>query len=152
MPDTVNRSLRCRSARRRFRSRSRSLSGLLQFETDCWTSTPPLAGAIDFVLLDVRSPTHFRKATSPGPSTAARAFDGTESRGATPEDALCRLLRRASLQWRGSRAIRLASLGRPVKKMIGGITGWIDEGFTLLLGGFVSEVARWRCEDLEMCT
>src|SRR5581483_10573796 len=25
-------------------------------------------------------------------------------------------------------AIRLASLGRPVKKMIGGITGWIDEG------------------------
>ena len=26
-------------------------------------------------------------------------------------------------------AIRLATLGRPVKKMIGGITGWIDEGF-----------------------
>ena len=28
-------------------------------------------------------------------------------------------------------AIRLARLGRPVKKMIGGITGWLDEGFTL---------------------
>jgi rhodanese-related sulfurtransferase len=28
-------------------------------------------------------------------------------------------------------AIRLASLGRPVKKMIGGITGWLDEGFTI---------------------
>jgi len=31
-------------------------------------------------------------------------------------------------------AIRLASLGRPVKKMIGGITGWIDEGFPLIEG------------------
>jgi rhodanese-related sulfurtransferase len=29
-------------------------------------------------------------------------------------------------------AITLAALGRPVKKMIGGITGWLDEGFTLI--------------------
>ena len=28
-------------------------------------------------------------------------------------------------------AIRLARLGRPVKKMIGGVTGWLDEGFEL---------------------
>jgi rhodanese-related sulfurtransferase len=28
-------------------------------------------------------------------------------------------------------AIRLAQLGRPVKVMIGGITGWLDEGFQL---------------------
>ncbi len=28
-------------------------------------------------------------------------------------------------------AIRLARLGRPVKLMIGGITGWLDEGFTV---------------------
>jgi hypothetical protein len=26
----------------------------------------------------------------------------------------------------------LAKLGRPVKKMIGGITGWSDEGFSLV--------------------
>ena len=26
-------------------------------------------------------------------------------------------------------AVRLARLGRPVKKMIGGVTGWLDEGF-----------------------
>jgi hypothetical protein len=25
----------------------------------------------------------------------------------------------------------LAKLGRPVKKMIGGVTGWLDEGFSL---------------------
>jgi rhodanese-related sulfurtransferase len=28
-------------------------------------------------------------------------------------------------------AIRLARLSRPVKLMIGGLTGWIDEGFEL---------------------
>jgi rhodanese-related sulfurtransferase len=26
-------------------------------------------------------------------------------------------------------ALRLAGMGRPVKKMIGGIVGWLDEGF-----------------------
>ena len=29
-------------------------------------------------------------------------------------------------------AIAVAKLGRPVKIMIGGITGWIDEGFSLV--------------------
>jgi rhodanese-related sulfurtransferase len=28
-------------------------------------------------------------------------------------------------------AVKLAQLGRPVKEMIGGLTGWIDEGFGL---------------------
>ena len=28
-------------------------------------------------------------------------------------------------------ALRLARLGRPVKLMIGGVTGWLDEGYTL---------------------
>ena len=31
-------------------------------------------------------------------------------------------------------AIRLSKLGRPVKEMIGGATGWVDEGFTLVEG------------------
>ena len=29
-------------------------------------------------------------------------------------------------------AIKLAKLGRPVKKMTGGVTGWLDEGFELM--------------------
>ena len=29
-------------------------------------------------------------------------------------------------------ALALARLGRPVKKMIGGVTGWLDEGFDLV--------------------
>ena len=28
-------------------------------------------------------------------------------------------------------AAKLAALGRPVKEMIGGVTGWLDEGFSL---------------------
>jgi hypothetical protein len=30
--------------------------------------------------------------------------------------------------------MKLAQLGRPVKVMIGGITGWVDEGFQLTIG------------------
>ena len=32
-------------------------------------------------------------------------------------------------------ALRLTKLGRPVKVMAGGITGWIDEGFELAASG-----------------
>jgi hypothetical protein len=35
------------------------------------------------------------------------------------------------LQWRDRGAIRLAQLGRPVKIMIGCVTGWLDAGFVL---------------------
>ena len=38
----------------------------------------------------------------------------------------------AALTLERKAAIRLAKLGRPVKKMIGGVTGWLDEGFTLV--------------------
>ncbi len=31
-------------------------------------------------------------------------------------------------------AVRLARLGRPVKEMIGGMTGWADEGFEFATG------------------
>ena len=37
-------------------------------------------------------------------------------------------------------AIRLARLGRPVKLMLGGVTGWLDEGFALETG-VAAEVA-----------
>jgi len=32
-------------------------------------------------------------------------------------------------------ALKLARLGRPVKIMIGGLTGWADEGFPFAMGG-----------------
>ncbi|CDF94697.1 Rhodanese-related sulfurtransferase [Pseudomonas sp. SHC52] len=36
-------------------------------------------------------------------------------------------------------AVRLATLGYPVKEMIGGVMGWLDEGFRLT--GLVERVA-----------
>jgi rhodanese-related sulfurtransferase len=39
-------------------------------------------------------------------------------------------------------ALRLARLGLPVKTMIGGVTGWIDEGFTLT----PSQLSLWPPE------
>lgn len=36
-------------------------------------------------------------------------------------------------------ALRLARLGRPVKLMAGGITGWVDEGFSLDKGSAIEQ-------------
>jgi rhodanese-related sulfurtransferase len=105
----------------------------LRFETDCSDVASALAsGAPGFVLLDVRSPTLFAQSHVPdavnlphGKIVASKLEDyplatlfvtycaGPHCNGAT----------------RG--AMQLARLGRPVKVMIGGITGWIDEGFEL---------------------
>jgi hypothetical protein len=49
--------------------------------------------------------------------------DGRVSEG----QGVCRLLCGSALQGRNA----LARLGLPVKMMIGGVTGWIDEGFIL---------------------
>jgi rhodanese-related sulfurtransferase len=35
-------------------------------------------------------------------------------------------------------AVRLARLGLPVKIMLGGMTGWLDEGFGVERGGVAS--------------
>ena len=40
-------------------------------------------------------------------------------------------MRRAHCNGANKAALRLARLGLPVKMMIGGITGWLDEGFSL---------------------
>jgi rhodanese-related sulfurtransferase len=40
-------------------------------------------------------------------------------------------------------ALALARLGRPVKKMLGGITGWREEGFPLTAGGSASASGGW---------
>jgi rhodanese-related sulfurtransferase len=84
------------------------------------------------VVLDVRSPAAFASGHVPGavPLPHGRLIE--RNLAAYPHGTLfvvycsgphCNGADRA--------ALRLARLGRPVKKMIGGITGWLDEGFTL---------------------
>lgn len=109
---------------------------ILALETDCWdvheAMQSPEPG---FVLLDVRSPELFAAGHVPGAVNLPHR----------------RIVERNLEEYEGERlfvvycagphcngadkaALRLAGLGRPVKKMIGGIEGWKDEGFALEAG------------------
>ena len=105
----------------------------LRFETDCWDVHHSLAtGQADFVLLDVRGPDAFAQGHVPG---ALHLPHGkiTEGRMREFPDGTLFVACCAGPHCNGAArgAIRLARLGRPVKIMIGGVTGWIDEGFAL---------------------
>lgn len=109
---------------------------LLAFETDCWDVHAAIeAGEVPFTILDVRAPEAFAAGHVPGainlphrrivernlvpfvPDTLFVVYcDGPHCNGAD----------------RG--AARLARLGRKVKKMIGGVQGWKDEGFQFVEG------------------
>lgn len=111
-------------------------SARLTFETDCWdTNAAVSAGATDFVLLDVRAPDLYQAGHLP---TAINLPHGkmTERRMASWPEGTLFVVYCAGPHCNGANkaAVRLASLGLPVKEMIGGITGWIDEGFELEAG------------------
>ncbi|NUR21908.1 rhodanese-like domain-containing protein [Frateuria sp.] len=108
----------------------------LAFETDCadvW-----YAGrheAKDFVLLDVRIPALFAAGHLPGAlNMPVRTITG-QRLAEYPADTLF-VVYCAGPHGNGARqaALKLARLGRPVKEMIGGLTGWLDEGFGLERG------------------
>jgi rhodanese-related sulfurtransferase len=109
---------------------------LLAFETDCWDVHAALAaGKPDFILLDVRSPESYAAGHIAGAVNLPHGRIVERNLEQFPSDALfvvycngphCNGADRA--------AARLARLGRKVKKMIGGIEGWKDEGFPLEVG------------------
>ncbi|AIO39873.1 rhodanese [Burkholderia latens] len=105
----------------------------LRFETDCWDTHDALAsGAPDFVLLDVRSPEQFAAGHVPGARNLPHRKIVAGKLAEYPADTLF-VVYCAGPHCNGAAraAIRLARLGRPVKLMIGGIAGWLDEGFAL---------------------
>lgn len=105
----------------------------LQFETDCWDVHDALSsGQPDFVLLDVRSAAHYAAGHVPGATHLLRG-KMVESRLADypPDTVFVTYCAGPHCNGAQRSAIRLAQLGRPVKIMIGGITGWVDEGFAL---------------------
>ncbi len=110
-------------------------SNALSFETDCWDVHDALARDPDFVLVDVRSPELYARGHVPG---AVNIPHGKiiESRLSEFPAATLFVVYCAGPHCNGAHrgAIRLARLGRPVKLMIGGITGWLDEGFELARG------------------
>jgi rhodanese-related sulfurtransferase len=109
---------------------------LLELETDCWDVHASLeGGAPGFVLLDVRSPELFRRGHVKGAVNLPHARISQRVLEDLPADKLF-VVYCAGPHCNGAdkAALKLASLGRPVKKMIGGVTGWLDEGFTLADG------------------
>lgn len=107
------------------------------FETDCWDVNASMQNGAkpDYVLIDARSHALYEKGHVPGAVSLPHAKIVESKMARYPADTLfvtycagphCNGAHRA--------AVRLAKLGRPVKIMVGGITGWLDEGFPLETG------------------
>lgn len=109
---------------------------LLALETDCWDVNFALENGHDgFVVLDVRGPELYASGHVPGSVNLPHARINERNLGAWPAGTLfvvycsgphCNGADRA--------AARIARIGRPVKKMLGGMTGWRDEGFAVESG------------------
>ena len=119
----------------------------LSLETDCADVHEAMSraatGAADFVLLDVRGPQSYARAHVPGAINLPHRQITAERMVAWPADTLF-VVYCAGPHCNGAdrAALRLAELRRPVKLMLGGITGWADEGFAFASGeapGRVSE-------------
>jgi rhodanese-related sulfurtransferase len=103
------------------------------FETDCWDVNDAMkGGAPGFVLIDVRSHDAFAHGHVPGAISLPHGKLIASRLAEYPMETLF-VVYCAGPHCNGAArgALRLAKLGRPVKLMVGGITGWLDEGFTL---------------------
>jgi len=100
------------------------------FETDCYDVHQALREGADFVLLDVRSPQCFARGHVPGALSLPHGKIIASRLAAFPPATLF-VVYCAGPHCNGAQraAVRLARLGRPVKIMTGGMTGWLDEGF-----------------------
>ena len=103
----------------------------LAFETDCSDVHAAFAsGKVDFVLLDVRSPALFNLSHIPGALNLPHGKMTAHRMSEWPDDTLF-VVYCAGPHCNGAdkAALRLSRLGLSVKLMIGGLTGWADEGF-----------------------
>lgn len=108
-------------------------SNLLTFETDCWDTHASLeSDPDDFILVDVRAPHLYEEGHIEGAINIPHGKMIASYMKRHPNDKLF-VVYCAGPHCNGANkaAVRLARLGLRVKLMIGGITGWLDEGFTL---------------------
>ncbi|MDC0602632.1 rhodanese-like domain-containing protein [Aliiglaciecola sp.] len=109
-------------------------SHLLSLETDCWDTHFAITNnRQDFVLLDVRSPLLFEQGHIPNAINLPHKKISAQTLSEFPADTLF-VTYCAGPHCNGAdkAALNIAQLGRPVKKLIGGVTGWLDEGFELI--------------------
>ena len=115
----------------------------LAFETDCSdVHASQQEGQVDYVLVDVRGEAAYAAGHVPGAINIPHRLMSAERMAEFPRDTLfvvycagphCNGVHRA--------AVRLASLGYAVKEMLGGVTGWLDEGLSLVGGAAQSSAA-----------
>jgi rhodanese-related sulfurtransferase len=109
----------------------------LSLETDCSDVGAAMrAGEVDFVLLHVvGQPQAYARRHVPGAIHLRHAEITAERMAQWPVETLF-VVYCAGPHCNGAdrAALRLAKLGRPVKLMIGGITGWEDEGLPFATG------------------
>jgi rhodanese-related sulfurtransferase len=113
----------------------------LTLETDCADVAGALRAAAaagiapDFVVLDVRGRAAYAEAHVPGAVSLPQRDITAERLTAWPEGTTF-VTYCAGPHCNGADrgAIRLALLGRPVKTMPGGMTGWADEGLPFAKG------------------
>ena len=109
----------------------------LSLETDCSDVGASMrASEMDFVLLHVvGSPEAYARRHVPGALHLRHAEITAERMAAWPAETLF-VVYCAGPHCNGAdrAALKLATLGRPVKLMLGGITGWEDEGLPFATG------------------
>jgi|GEM_PF-53224 len=112
----------------------------LTFETDCSDVFSALAnGANDFILLDVRSEAAFIQQHAKGAQNLPHRDINAERMALFPGGKTF-VVYCAGPHCNGAdqAAYKIAKLGYPVKLMIGGITGWADEGLPFAQGDNVA--------------
>jgi len=109
---------------------------LLSLETDCWDVHHALSRRDPgFVLLDVRRPEAFGAGHVPGAVSFPHRWMTESALAAYPPKTLF-VVYCSGPHCNGADrgALRLARLGRPVKKMLGGMSGWREEGYEVATG------------------
>lgn len=109
---------------------------LLGFETDCYDVHEALKRREPgFVLLDVRSPAAYAAGHVPGAvSFPHRRMTESTLAGYPPETLFVVYCSGPHCNGADRGGLRLARLGRPVKKMLGGMSGWREEGYEVATG------------------
>lgn len=106
----------------------------LGFETDCWDVNHSIENDVaNFVLLDVRSPEYYQKGHVPTAVNLPTLKITAETLPLLADGGLY-VVYCAGPHCNGANkaAVRIARLGLPVKEMIGGAIGWVDEGYELV--------------------
>jgi len=107
---------------------------LLTLETDCWDVHEAIKrGPLAFTILDVRSVEAYARGHLPQAISLPHGRIHERNLADFPMGTLF-VVYCSGPHCNGAdkAAWKLARLKRPVKKMLGGVTGWLDEGFSLV--------------------